>query len=668
MVFFKKNKDQSFELEIDELRKSFQTTRLPNYARETITKELERLERTDPSAPEYAIGVSYLDCLLNLPWNNFTDDNLDINRAKEILDAYHYGLDSVKERILDYLAVRTLCSIQSFRILVVDDERIARDNLSYMLRKEGYETETAGSGPEALEVLKNKEFSIMLTDLKMESIDGIELMKRAKEIYPEIETIIFTGYGTIDSAVEAMKQGAVHYLCKPINLNEVKDLVKRIQEKKRIIKNISGPILCFSGPPGTGKTSIGKAIAMALGRKFTRISLAGLRDEAELRGHRRTYVGAMPGRIINEIRRIGVGNPLFMLDEIDKIAHEFKGDPVSIMLEILDPEQNREFIDYYLDIPFDLSSVIFILTANGVEGLPEPLKDRLEVIEFTGYSEKEKINIARNHIIPRQLSLNGLNVNPPSFSEDAIRKIINEYTRESGVRNLERQISAICRKLARIRVESPVDGSLSDIGPEQVKRFLGPRKYQALHKLLKNRIGVTTGLVWTDSGGEIIFVESRIMPGTQQLIMTGSLGKIIKESAQIALSYIKSQAKMLGIDPDFYQSKDIHIHIPAGAIPKDGPSAGLTIAMSLISLLKQRPAKADVAITGELSLIGQILPVSAVREKFLAAQRAGIKTVVFPIQNRVDIENLPSEVTNGLNIITAEELPEVIDVVLEGVD
>jgi len=666
MIFFRKAQNEIVETpDLEKLRQAIQKAGLPECALGVAEKEIERLTKTEPGAPEYAIGITYLEYLTSLPWNKYTDDNLDLDRAKQILDSYHYGLDSVKERILDFLAVRTLCSMRPFSILVVDDEPVARTNLEYVLRKEGYEVAAAENGAEALEKLEVREFDLLLTDLKMEKVDGIELLKRAKKIVPSIETVIFTGYATVSSAVEALQQGAAHYLTKPINLDELRSVVQEIRGKRRHVQNVNGPILCFSGPPGTGKTSIGKAIAEALGRKFTRLSMAGMRDEAELRGHRRTYVGAMPGRIINEIKRLEVRNPLFMLDEIDKIGQDFKGDPASVLLEILDPEQNSNFLDYYLDIPFDLTPVIFIATANNIEELPDALRDRLEVIYFSGYSENEKIHIAQFHLIPRQLAANGLSADPPRFTSEAIKKIIREYTEESGVRNLEREIATICRKLARERVAGyQAKGSPRQLGPADVKKLLGPRRYQRETKYASNRVGVTTGLVWTDFGGEIIFVETSIMPGAQQLILTGSLGAVIKESAQTALSYIRSHARELGIDSDFYADKDVHIHIPAGAIPKDGPSAGLTIAIALISLLTGRKARSDVAITGELSLTGRVLPVKGVKEKILAAQRAGIRTVIFPRKNAVDIETLDQEVLEEIQVITAEELLEVIDVAL----
>ena len=665
MVFFKKNEGNIDEThDMVELRDAMEKARLPDHAKGAAEKELERLEKTDPSVPEYAIGLNYLEFLISLPWNKFTDDNLDLERAQKVLDTYHYGLSSVKERILDYLAVRTLCSMQSFTVLVVDDEPIARANLEYVLKKEGYEVDTAENGSQAIQKLTSREYDLVLTDLKMDKMDGMELLEQTKKISPCTEIVIFTGYATVSTAVNALRKGAVHYLSKPINLDELRDVVKQVKIKKRHIQTTGGPILCFSGPPGTGKTSVGKAIAEALGRKFVRISMAGMRDEAELRGHRRTYVGALPGRILNEINKCGVGNPLFMLDEIDKIGQDFKGDPASVLLEILDPEQNSHFLDYYLDLPFDLSHVIFISTANNVDELPRPLKDRLEIIEFSGYSEKEKVRIARYHLIPRQLMANGLAKDPPGFQDEAIVKIIRDYTRESGVRNLEREIGAICRKLARMRVGALARGHREEVNVLLVEELLGPRKFHLEVRDAANRIGVATGLVWTDFGGEIIFVESSIMPGTQQLILTGSLGKILKESAQTALSFIRSRAQELGILPDFYKDKDIHIHIPAGAIPKDGPSAGLTIATALVSLLTKRPAKRDVAITGELSLSGRVIPVSGVREKVLAAQRAGLTKVVFPKKNLVDIENLDEETREGLHIITVDSLKEALDIAL----
>ncbi len=665
MVFFRKSQNGVGEApDLEELRQAVKKAELPEDAAQVADKELERLSKTDPAAPEYSIGITYIDFLISLPWQSYTEDNLDLERAREVLDAYHYGLESVKERILDYLAVRTLCAIRPFSILVVDDEPVARANLEHVLRKEGYEVVAAENGVEALEKMKKRGFDLLLTDLKMEKVDGMELLVKARKIAPHMDTVIFTGYATVSSAVEALQHGAAHYLTKPINLDELRDVVQKIHQKKKCLQNTSGPILCFSGPPGTGKTSVGKAIAEALGRKFTRLSMAGMRDEAELRGHRRTYVGAMPGRIMNEIKRLGIRNPLFMLDEVDKIGQDFRGDPVSVLLEILDPEQNQHFLDYYLDIHFDLSPVIFIATANAVEELPAALRDRMEVIHFTGYSEKEKVNIARSHLIPRQMSASGLVSDQPLFTDAAIIKIVRQYTQESGVRNLEREIAAICRKLARERVGAIQGKKTIQIGPQEVEKFLGPRKYQPETREAKDRVGVTTGLVWTDFGGEIIFVETSIMPGAQQLILTGSLGSVIKESAQTALSYIRSHAQDLGIDPDFYSDKDIHIHIPAGAIPKDGPSAGLTIATALISLLTGRCARSDIAVTGELSLTGRILPVSGVKEKILAAQRAQIETVVFPRKNSPDIEALEEEVLGGMRVIFAQELTEVIEEVL----
>ncbi len=666
MVFFRRNQEEVPEIlqDLDEIRQGIEKAKLPESVAKAAHRELEKLEKTDPSAAEYGLGLNYLEYLISLPWNHFTEDNLDLERAQALLDSRHYGLKMVKERILDYLAVRKLCSTQNFQVLVVDDESVARTNLKYILEKEGYLVDTAENGVEALEKLRSREFDLILTDLKMANMDGMQLLETVKDIAPFTKTVILTGYASVDTAVNAMRKGAAHFLAKPVKIEEIRGLVRGIQEKKKHIQHTRDPILCFTGPPGTGKTSVGKAIAEALGRKFVMLSLAGMRDEAELRGHRKTYVGAMPGRIIDEIRRLGVRNPLFMLDEIDKIGQDFRGDPASVLLEILDPEQNSRFLDYYLDVPFDLSSVIFIATANGLETLQGPLLDRLEVIPFEGYTEKEKLFIAHKHLIPRQLKNHGLNRYSPKFQDEAIIKIIRDYTREAGLRNLEREIATVCRKLARNCLESKGDSCSVEVRPSMLEGFLGPRKYFSEVTGAKDRGGVATGLVWTNFGGEIIFVESTIMRGSQQLILTGSLGSILQESAQTALSYIRTKAEELGIDPDFYDNKDIHIHIPAGAIPKDGPSAGLTIAMALISLLTGRPARRSVATTGELSLSGRILPVSGLREKLLAAQRAGVKTVILPGKNQSEVQNMESDIRGGLDVVFASELPEVIDQVL----
>jgi ATP-dependent Lon protease len=666
MVFFRKATEEERPKpaqELVELRTGVQQAHLPEAVAGIAIKELERLEKTDPSVAEYSIGLNYLDYLLALPWNRLTEDNLDLKRAERILESQHYGLQHVKERILEYLAVRTLCSVQTSQVLVVDDEEIARTNLEYILRKEGHRVSTAANGREALKKVRAQEFDIVLTDLKMEKMDGIQLLESVKQIAPNTEIVMVTGYATVSSAVDALKKGAAHYLSKPIKLDELRSTVRGIIDRKRHIQMNRGPVLCFAGPPGTGKTSIGQGIAEALERKFVRLSLAGLRDEAELRGHRRTYVGAMPGRIINELKRLEVKNPVFMLDEIDKIGQDFRGDPASVLLEILDPQQNNNFVDHYVDAPFDLSGVMFITTANVVENLPAPLLDRLEVIYFPGYTEQEKMQISKNFLIPRQLREHALAHLGIEFTEGAIAKIIREYTREAGLRNLEREIATVCRKLARICVQSKGTCAVS-VDEELVEKFLGPRKFTHEVAEFDNEVGVTTGLVWTEFGGEIIFVEATRMMGHKQLMLTGSLGNVLQESAQTALSYIRSHAEKFGLNPDFFTDSDIHIHLPSGAIPKEGPSAGVTIALALLSLLTGRPARREVALTGELSLSGRILPVSGVREKLLAAQRGGVKVVVFPKANEADITNLEDEVKEGLEIVLIEAIEPLVDLVL----
>jgi ATP-dependent Lon protease len=670
MIFFRKPEEEKEEdaklpPELRQLRDAVPKANLPEHVAAVVARELERLEKTDPSIPEYSIGINYVEYLLDLPWQSFTEDNLDLNRAEQILASQHFGLKHVKERILEYLAVRTLCLLRPFHVLVVDDEEIARTNMEYILAREGYQVKIAANGLEALEKAKEQVFDLILTDLKMDKMDGLQLLESVKEVAPHASVIMITGYATVDTAVAAMQKGAVHYLSKPIKIEDLRASVKKIYEKKRVLRKTRGPVLCFAGPPGTGKTSIGQSIAEALERKFVRLSLAGLRDEADLRGHRRTYVGAMPGRIINEMRRLGVKNPVFMLDEIDKVGQGFKGDPASVLLEILDPEQNSNFVDHYLDVPFDLSEVMFITTANVVENLPTPLLDRLEVIQFSGYSENEKREIARHFLIPRQLGHHGLSHLSLAFTDEAILAIMRGYTREAGLRNLEREIATVCRKLARICLKDQGATCPTTIEKDLVEQLLGPRKFVHEVAEARNRLGVATGLVWTEFGGEIIFVEAAAMEGNKQLILTGSLGTVLQESAQTALSYVRSHAEQYQIAPNLFAQRDIHIHIPAGAIPKDGPSAGLTIAMALLSLFTGRPARRDVAMTGELTLRGSILPVSGVREKLLAAQRAGVRVVIFPQRNAVDLNDIDEELKKGLEIVLVPEIDDaLLDVVL----
>ncbi len=669
MGFFKKNQEErpSVPHELIEIRTNLESSNLPEHATFAAFKELDRLEKTDPSAAEYAIGLNYIEYLLALPWNTYTDDNLDLKRAQAILEREHYGLRHAKERVLEFLGVRTLRNKQGFRILVVDDEQMARDNIERVIVKDGHIVQTASNGVDALEKVKRQEFDLIITDMKMDRMDGIQLTENIKKAAPRTEIMLVTGFATVDSAVDAFTKGAAYFLSKPYKLDELRAAVKKILEKKRHAQITRGPILCFAGPPGTGKTSIGKSIAEAMERKFARISMAGLRDEAELRGHRRTYVGAMPGRIISEIRNLGLKNPVFMLDEIDKIGQDFRGDPASVLLEILDPEQNRNFRDHYLDVSFDLSSVMFIATANAIENLHEALRDRLEVIFFSGYTEHEKTRIAQDFLIRRQLNDCGLAGNEVRFSDEAVTLIVRDYTREAGLRNLEREIANVCRKLALIYLQNGQKNLPAEVDSEMVSRLLGPRRFRHEAAESADQVGVTTGLVWTEFGGEIIFVEAARMKGSQQLILTGSLGDILRESAQTALSYIRSNAQKFGVDENFFSETDLHIHIPAGAIPKDGPSAGVTIAIALISLLTNRPARRSVALSGEITLNGRILPVSGIREKTLAAQRAGVKTVVFPEANRMDVEILPEQVKSGLNFVLASDIMSVVDLVLASV-
>ncbi len=665
MGIFKKAEDNQEPTEIDGFVATVREARMPAQVEKIALKELEKLERTSPSFPEYTIGTNHIEYLVSLPWNKMTEDNLDIRHAESILDEAHYGLTEIKDRILEHLAVRILKLSRKQHILVVDDEEMTRKNLDHVLTREGYEVMTAASGSEALNLLKKHSVEVIITDLKMENVDGMGVLASAKEKDPSTEVIMISGYATVSTAVEAIKKGSYYYLSKPFKLDEIRSTVKAALSKKRAQLESRGPLLCFVGPPGTGKTSLGMSIARSLERKFIRISLAGMKDEAQIRGHRRSYVGALPGRIIQEIRRCEAKNPVFMLDEIDKIGQEFKGDPASALLEVLDPEQNNQFMDHYLDVPFDLSKTMFIATANTVGPIPEPLLDRFEVLYLSGYTEMEKTQIAFNHLIPKETSAAGLTDPPVRFTPEAVRKIIREYTREAGLRDLQRQFASLCRKIARDKIDPKIAIENLLVTEQHVETLLGPCRFFVEVTHAKDRIGVATALAWTDTGGEIVFIEATKMKGRNQLILTGSLGTVMKESAQAALSYIRSHIDDYRIPEDFFERHDIHIHIPAGAIPKDGPSAGLPIAMALLSLITGRPCRRDVALTGELTLTGRILPVGGVKEKVLAAHRAGVKTVVFPAKNRANLRDIPAEIQNELAILSVEELPQAIDLVFK---
>ncbi len=542
-------------VEAEDFRKKIEEAKMPEEAAKQAKHELERLSRLPPQAAEYGVIRGYLDWLVSLPWSKGTQDNLDIAHAREILDKDHYGLQDVKERILEFLAIRKL------RIDRKDETKVPSE-----------------------------------------------------------------------------------------------DKIRRERE---------GVILCFVGPPGVGKTSLGQSIARAMDRKFVRASLGGVRDEAEIRGHRRTYIGSMPGRILQALRRIESRNPVFMLDEIDKLTFDFHGDPASALLEVLDPEQNTEFRDNYLEVAYDLSQVFFITTANTLETIPGPLRDRMEIIFLSGYTESEKIAIATGYLIPRQIRENSLRENEVSFTEDALRKIIREYTREAGVRNLERKIGAVCRKLATRIAEGKLEEA--KITPALIEEYLDHPIFQSTEELNQRTSmpGVVPGLAWTPYGGDVLFVEATSMPGGKGFQVTGSIGNVMNESARAALSFVRSRAKQLGLDSDFFTKSDIHLHIPSGAQPKDGPSAGVTIATSLVSLISGRKVKPKVGMTGEITLRGQVLPIGGVKEKVIAAHRNGLRTVILPKRNSQDLDDVPDEVKKSMKFIFAETVDEVLDSALE---
>lgn len=521
------------QAEIKEIEKQLATTKMPEEARKEATKELKRLSLIPPAAAEYQVIHTYLKWLLDIPWEKSTKDNLDLVRARTVLDEDHYDLNKIKDRIIEHLAVR------------------------------------------------------------------------------------------------------------------------------KLKKDMRGPILCFVGPPGVGKTSLGRSIARALGRKFIRISLGGMRDEAEIRGHRRTYIGAMPGRIIQYIARSGYNNPVFMLDEIDKVGTDFRGDPSSALLEVLDPEQNNAFRDYYLDLPFNLSQVFFITTANILSTIQPALQDRMEVIKLAGYSEEEKIQIARKYLLPKQIKENGLKQSHIKFDDTVIKQIISHYTREAGVRNLEREIGKVCRKVAK-KIASSGKKTRVIITANNLKQFLGPEKIFPEESRKVSEPGVATGLAWTPTGGEVLFIEARSMPGKKNLILTGQLGDVMKESAHIAQSYIRSRSHQLNIPKDFFEKHEIHLHVPAGAIPKDGPSAGITMAVALASLATNQRITPDLAMTGELTLTGLVMPIGGLKEKVLAARRAGIKNIIIPKKNQNDLKEIDQKLLKGLHFIKVDTMKDVL--------
>ncbi len=532
--------------EIKSLREKIEEAKMTPEAEKESKRELGRMEKLNASSPEYSVIRTYLEWMTGLPWSKTSSSPIDITKTRATLDEDHYDLEKVKDRILEYLAVK----------------KLGKDR-------------------------------------------GTQAGAKMRE-----------------------------------------------------------PILCFVGPPGVGKTSLGQSIARALDRKFMRMSLGGLHDEAEIRGHRRTYIGAMPGRIIQAIKRAETKDPVIMLDEVDKVGADWRGDPSSALLEVLDPEQNKDFRDNYLDVPFDLSQVMFITTANQLDTIPAPLLDRMEMLRLPGYTEQEKLNIAIKYLIPKEIRANALNAEELVIEDDALRSIIKDYTREAGVRNVEREIANVCRKVAKAVAEgkpTPITVTV-----QSLHDYLGNPKFFAETAVMIDRPGVVTGLAWTPTGGDILFIEATMMPGNKQLLLTGQLGDVMKESAQAALSYVRSQAETFGINRDFYEKSDIHIHVPAGAIPKDGPSAGVTMTTAIVSMLTGRIAKHDVAMTGEITLRGKVMPIGGLKEKVLAARRAGIKTVILPEKNKNDLDDVPEELRKEMNFIFVDTIDQVIEAALNG--
>ena len=564
---------------VNELRRKIDEAKMPEEALKEANRELSRLEKLPTVSPEYSIIRTYLELLTSLPWSKSTGEKIDVPHARQVLDQDHYDLEKIKDRILEYLAVRRL-----------KEERLA------------------------------------------------EQMQRSREM------------ATIEDGIETED-------IRPTQPLQSQEALRQINRE---------PILCFVGPPGVGKTSLGQSIARALGRKFARMSLGGIRDEAEIRGHRRTYIGAMPGRIIQTLRRVEANDPVVMLDEVDKVGADWRGDPSSALLEVLDPEQNYNFRDNYLDLAFDLSRVMFIATANSLEPIPAALRDRMEILELSGYTEEQKLHIARNYLLSKQLEANGLKKDELIVGDDVLRRIARDYTREAGVRNLEREIGSLCRKVAKQIAEgreTPIS-----VTAEQLPEYLGRQRFFAEAAERIDRPGIATGLTWTPVGGEIIFIETAAMPGKEgQLTLTGQLGDVMKESATAALSYVRSNAVALGLPQNVFEYQNVHIHVPAGAIPKDGPSAGVTMVTVLVSLASGRKVRSDVAMTGEITLRGKVMPIGGVKEKVLAAYRSGIRTVILPKKNEQDLlEDLPKELREEMHFVFVTDIREVLDAALEG--
>ncbi|MCL5999581.1 MAG: endopeptidase La, partial [Chloroflexi bacterium] len=564
-------------IEINELRKKIEASGMNEEARQEAERELARLAKLPTQAAEYGVIRTYLDWMVSLPWQMISTDNLDIVHARQVLNEDHYGLKDIKERILEFLAVRK-------RKLELTAETAAA-------------TGAKGDGPAT--------DAATAQDQKSEAQNPKSLLRRERE----------------------------------------------------------GVILCFVGPPGVGKTSLGASIARAMGRKFIRMSLGGVHDEAEIRGFRRTYIGSMPGRIVQGVRRAETRNPVFMLDEVDKIGADFRGDPSAALMEVLDPEQNREFRDHYLDVPFDLSQTMFICTANTLDTIPGPLRDRMEILQLSGYTEQEKLRIAQGYLVPRQIKENGLRPSEVTFDEGAILQLMRDYTREAGVRNLEREIGGICRKLVTRMSEGKAIFPI-DVKADLLQDLLGKPKFYSEVADRTETSGVATGMVWTPVGGDIVFIEASIMRGAKAFQLTGQLGDVMRESAQAALSYVRSRAADLKIDEKAFERSDIHLHVPAGAQPKDGPSAGVTMSTALVSAFTGRRVRQDVAMTGEITLRGLVLPVGGVKEKILAAHRAGLKTIILPKRNAMDLDELPQEVRDSLKFVLADRVEQVWDAAL----